>query len=166
MYLFFTIFGILFCSISTIIIYYIYEIFSINKITSILKPIDKSIWNNINIAVLPTLCCAMIKTPILGFNKLFIIAVILNLCVGSSVMYIIKYSNYLLNNKENDQFVDILSIIIAVIFGQLIEGLIVSINTVNDFNIMISILSLIGLTSFVLYLKINPPKTFFFTEKK
>lgn len=164
MYLFFTIFGILFCSISTLIIYFIYDFFPINKITNIFNPIEKSIWNNINIAVLPTLVWALIELPILGFNNLFMFSVILNICVGSAVMYIIKYSSYLFNNK-NTLFYDLISIFIAVLFGQIIEGLILAMGN-SDINIFISILSLLVLIIFVLYLKINPPKTFFFTEKR
>lgn len=164
MYLFFTLFGILFCSISTFIIYFIYDLFPINKITDILNPTKKSIWNDINIAVLPTLIWGLIELPIFGFNNLFIISIILNICVGSAVMYIIKYSSYLFNNK-NTLFYDLISIFIAILFGQIIEGLIVAMGE-SDFNIFISILSLIGLIVFVLYLKIKPPKTFFFTEKK
>lgn len=164
MYLFFTIFGILFCSISTFIIYFIYDLFSINKITNILNPIEKSIWNDINMAVLPTLVWGLIELPVFGFNNLFIISIILNICVGSAVMYIIKYSSYLFNNK-NTLFYDLISIFIAILFGQFIEGLVVAMGSQN-FNIFISILSLLGLIIFVLYLKINPPKTFFFTEKK
>ena len=164
MYLFFTIFGILFCSISTFIIYFIYDLFPITKITNILNSTKKSIWNNINIAVLPTLFWGLIELPILGLNNLFIVSIILNICVGSAVMYIIKYSSYLFNNK-NTLFYDLISIFIAVLFGQIIEGLVVAMGSSN-INIFISILSLIGLIIFVLYLKINPPKTFFFTEKK
>lgn len=165
MVLILSVFGLLFICMSSILIYFIYDIFSINKVTNLLNPIEKSIWNNINITIIPMLLWYFICIPAFGKNNLFILMVILCTCVASAVMYIIKYG-LLLFNKKDSNFINVLAIIVSTIISQLLSFLLLNINSNYNFNIFYSIIFVILYLCFVIYLKLYPPKTFFFTEKK
>lgn len=142
MYLFFTIFGIIFVGSASTVLNYLYDIFSINKITQFFKPIEKSTWNEINITVLPTLIWACIALPILGSNTNFLIAILLNIFISCSIIYVVKYSIYLTLNKENS-FINLIAIYIAVLVGQFVSFMILKIEPVISLNIWISIVGLI-----------------------
>lgn len=165
MYLFFMFGGIIFVCFASIIIYFIYDIFPIGKITTFLNPIQKSLWNDINISVIPTLVWGLIELPVLGINNLFIISIISNICLSSAVVYVIKYG-YLLIKKESNDVLNIISIIISTVFGFVLAYLILNISNTNNYNLYFSIGELLVLIGFVFYLKLFPPKSFFFTEKK
>lgn len=165
MYVFFTIGGIIFVSLISIIIYFIYDIFPISKVTNFLNPIQKSLWNDINITVIPILTWALIELPVLGLNNFFIISIISNLCISSAVIYVIKYG-YLLIKKEDNNLVNLISIVVSSFFGFILSYFILKISNINNYNLYFSIGELLVLIGFVFYLKIFPPKTFFFAEKK
>ncbi len=145
MYVFFTIFGFLFIVISSILINYIYKIFSINKITNYLYPTDgKSIINEINITVLPIIIWGFIELPILGSNDNFILSILLNILVSCSIIYEIKYGFYLILKKES-KFIDVISIIIATILGQSVSYMILKSNPFIKLDNIEYIISIVGM---------------------
>ncbi len=165
MYLFFTIVGFLFVFLTSVAIYYIYEVFPINKVTNFLNPTTDTVWNKINITIIPILVWSYIELPVLGANSYFMLALILNSCVSSAIMYVIRYGN-LIFNKTDSKFVDIMSIFVATILGQMIAYIIFLLNTKNSFGIWISIVGILIYTLFIFMLKVFPPKSEFFRGSK
>lgn len=161
MYLFFTLFGFLFIFLCSIGIYFIYEVFSINKVTNFLNPTLDTTWNRINITVIPILIWGYIELPILGSNSYFLSALILNTCVSSSVMYVIRYGNLIFNDSSN-KFVDIMSIFVGTILGQIIMYIMLLIGLGSGNGIWISIIGILVYTAFIFMLKVYPPKSEFF----
>lgn len=145
MYTFFTIFGFLFIVIASILINYIYNVFSINKVTNYFYPTNgRNVLNEINITVLPIIVWGFVELPVLSDNSNFILSVILNILVACAIMYEIKYGIYVLLKKEN-KFVDIISIIVATTFGQLVSYMILKSNPIIDFGNISYIISIIGI---------------------
>lgn len=165
MYLFFTLFGFLFIFLSSIGIYYIYEVFSINKVTNFLNPTLDTTWNRINITIIPVLIWGFIELPILGSNSYFLMSLILNSCVSSAVMYVIRYGN-LIFNASDSKFVDIMSMFVGTILGQVIAYIVLLIGLRSSNGIWISIIGILLYTCFVFMLKIYPPKSEFFRGNK
>ncbi len=165
MYLFFTLFGFLFVFLFSVGIYFIYEVFSINKVTNFLNPTLDTTWNKINITVIPILIWGYIELPILGSNNYFLSALILNSCVSSSVMYVIRYGNLIFNDSSN-KFVDIMSIFVGTILGQIISYIVLLIGLGSHNGIWISIIGILLYTGFIFMLKVYPPKSEFFRGNK
>jgi len=145
MYTFFTIFGFVFIVIASILINYIYNVFSINKVTNYLYPTDgKNVLNEINITVLPIIVWGFVELPVLSGNSNFLIATILNILVACAIMYEIKYGIYVLFKTES-KFINIIAIIISTAFGQLISYMIFKSNPIIDFGNISYIISIIGI---------------------
>lgn len=168
MYIFFTIFGFLFVSISSTFLNYIYDIFSINKITNFLVPIDnKSIWNKINITVLPVIIWSMIELPVLGDNGNFVIGVIMNIVISCAIIYEIKYSALVFFNKEGN-FINLMAIYAATMLGQVMQFMILKMKPFFNGNYLISIIAMLVILLIYVLIRLYPPKTIFFkgNEKK
>lgn len=168
MYIFFMIFGLLFISISATFINYIYDIFSINKLTNFLSPIDnKSIWNKINITILPILIWSIIEIPVVGDNGNFIFSVIVNIIISSAIIYEIKYSAMVFFNKENNT-INLISIYAATILGQTVQFMILKMKPFFYGSYITTIISILLLLAFYIFITMKPPKTVFFRgyEKK
>lgn len=168
MYTFFVVFGFLFVSASATFLNYIYDIFAINKITNFLQPLDnRSIWNKINVTILPILIWSLIEFPILGGNGNFILSIIVNIVLSCAVIYEIKYSCMVFFNKENNT-INLISIYVATLFGQAVSFMILKMKTFFNGNYLISIISLVLLIIIYVLISTHPPKTSFFKviEKK
>ena len=168
MYIFFVVFGFLFVSASSTFLNYLYDIFPINKLTNFLQPIDnRSIWNKINVTILPIIIWSLIEFPILGENGNFILSVIVNIVLSCAVIYEIKYSCMVFFNKENNT-INLISIYVATLFGQAVTFMILKMKTFFTGNYLISIVLLTLLIIIYIIISIHPPKTSFFKviEKK
>lgn len=162
MYAFFTIFGFIFISIFATITNYIYEIFSINKLTNFLNQVDsKGIWSKINVTILPILMWSLVGLPILGNNANYIISVIVNIIVSCAIIYEIRYGAILLTNKENEK-INLISIYIATFIGQIVGFMILKMKPILSSNYLISICGIILLLIIHTILIIRPPKNNFF----
>ena len=91
MYSFFMISGYLFVVGLSVILNYLFELFSINKITKFLCPLEDTIFNKIGIIIIPNILWALIEIIILGSNFYFLMGFILNIFVSLCIMYVIKY---------------------------------------------------------------------------
>ena len=163
MYNFFTIFGFFFICICSIIMNYIYDLFPINRLTMLLKPTFQSTWAEISATTLPIILWPFIELPVFGSNSNFLLAVVCNLFVSWSVLYVIRYGAKLFKKENN--IIRISSIIIATCFGQLASYLILVSGEFAKTNILVSLIGLLFI--FLLYLIIGlfPPKTMFFQGK-
>ena len=164
MYLYFTIFGFIFVAIFATVTNYLYDMFPINKITNFFKPLGKGYWYKINSLVLPTILWGFIELPILGNLSLFWVSILLNVCVSSAVIYVIKYGYYLIVNDEiENNLINLLSIYVASFIGFVIAYLVFMISSIGGYYLL-SILAVIIL--FVLYVLISlfPPKSDFFEK--
>ena len=148
MYTFFTILGILFVITASVLINYIYKIFSINAITNFLHPTNGNrVINEINITVLPIILWSFIELPVLGKNDNFVFAVILNIIVSCAIMYEVKYGLYVVVKLENT-FSEVLAIIMASVIGQGVAFMILKsmpFFNFTNFEYLISIISLIAI---------------------
>lgn len=146
MYTFFTVFGVFFVIISSILINYIYNIFSINKVTSFLNPIDgRSILDEISLTILPIIVWSFIEIPVLGDNNNFLIAIILNIIVNCSIIYIMKYGIFVFFNQENN-LITIISISIATILGYFVAFMVLKSHfliNLGHFSYFVSIIGMI-----------------------
>ena len=161
MYMYFTIFGILFVGCFATVTNYLYEFLPINKFTNFFKPLGKGVWHKISDLVLPTILWGFIELPILGNLKLFWISFLLNICIGCSVIYVVKFGSYVLLKKENN-FINLIAIYASTIISFLLSYFMFMLSTVNNYYIIISIVVL--LIFLVIYILFNlfPPKSEFF----
>ncbi len=159
MILFFSVFGFIFIAFFAIITEYLYDIFPINRITNFFKPISAGTWNKVNSTVLPIILWGFIELPILINNSHFLLALVLNILVSCSVLYVIRFSS-LLFKKEN-KVIDIISILVATGLGQFISylSLFTGNNVSNVFSTIFGVISI-----FLIYTLITlfPPRSSFF----
>jgi len=159
MVLFFMVFGLIFTIGFSIVLHYIYSIFSINKITKFLNPTENTIFNKISISIIPLILWSYIEIPILGDNYYFILGLVLNIFMTLSVSYIIKYGYSLISKKEND-IVNIISIFVSTFFGFVINYICLLLG--KNINIEISLIGVLITTALYIIIKIFPPKSEFF----
>lgn len=159
MYLFFTLFGLIFVIGLSIVLNYIYSVFSINKVTKFLNPTENTIFNKISISLIPILIWSYIELPMLGDNFYFIIGLILNIFLNCSIVYIIKYGYSMLSEDENE-IVNVISIIIATIYGYVINYICLLIGREGE--LKSSLIGILVITIFYIVIKIHPPKSDFF----
>lgn len=159
MYIFFMVAGFIFTIGLSIVLNYLYSIFSINKITKFLHPTDETIFNQISIPIIPIILWSFIELPILGNNNFFLVGLILNIFLTSSIMYIIKYGYKLIFPKESN-IVSIIAILVSTFFGFIINYLSLLIG--KDGDLLNSIIGLLVITVFYIIIKIFPPKSEFF----
>ena len=165
MYLFFMITGFLFVTGLSILINYIYEIFSINKIKKFLSPTENTIFNKIGITIIPSIIWSLIEIPMLGTNYYFLLGFILNIIISMSVIYVIKYGYNLINKNENN-IVKIISIIGGTFFGFTVNYLSLLIGIQRDSKLTTSLIGILLFTVFYILIKIFPPKSNFFRETR
>lgn len=165
MYLFFMITGFLFVTGLSILINYIYEIFSINKITKFLSPTENTIFNKIGITIIPSIIWSLIEISMLGTNYYFLLGFILNIIISMSVIYVIKYGYNLINKNENN-IVKIISIIGGTFFGFTVNYLSLLIGIQRDSKLTTSLIGILLFTVFYILIKIFPPKSNFFRETR
>ena len=165
MYLFFMITGFLFVTGLSILINYIYVIFSINKITKFLSPTENTIFNKIGITIIPSIIWSLIEIPMLGTNYYFLLGFILNIIISMSVIYVIKYGYNLINKNENN-IVKIISIIGGTFFGFTVNYLSLLIGIQRDSKLTTSLIGILLFTVFYILIKIFPPKSNFFRETR
>ena len=161
MYLFFMISGFLFVIGSSIVLNYIYEIFSINKITNFLNPTKETIFNQINISIIPSTIWALIEIIMLGDNHYFLVGFILNIFVTMCVTYVIKYSYKLISDNESD-LLSIVSIVFSSLFGFICNYLCLLIGVDKSINPLYSMIGILVWIIFFIIIKIFPPKSEFF----
>lgn len=162
MYLFFMISGFLFVSMASILFSFIYELFEVNEITSFIRPTNNSVYNNITISIIPLIIWTLIEMIVLSDNRLFALGFILNAFLNMSIIYVIRYGYKIITNKTSP-IVDIISIIIAVLFGFLCNYLCLKVGAPYTINPLITIIIVaIFITVFVLIRK-HPPKYEFFS---
>ena len=159
MYIFFMVAGFIFTIGLSIVLNYLYSIFSINKITEFLHPTVETIFNQISIPIIPIILWSFIELPILGNNNFFLVGLILNIFLTSSIMYIIKYGYKLISPKESN-IVSIIAILVSTFFGFIINYLSLLIG--KDGDLLNSIIGLFVITVFYIVIKIFPPKSEFF----
>ena len=164
MYLYLTILGIFFITLSSIVINFIDTIFPSNKISYYLNPPKKTAFNKTNTTILPIIIWNFISIPILGNNKLFLVSIITNIFVSCCIMYVIKYAMIVIFNKENP-VVDIISIIISTIFGSITSYIILLINSSTQNYIKYSAIGLVIILVLYLIIKKYNPKSDFFTKE-
>ena len=158
----FTIFGIIFVAVFATITNYMYEIFPINKITNIFAPLGNGIWHKINCLFIPTIIWGFIEIPVLGNLSFFWLAILLNICIESAVMFVIKYSAYLLKWQGN--ILNLIYIYISCIVGFILSYLIFMLSSTGSY-MLISIITLFFLLLFYLLLLFFPPNSEFFKGK-
>ena len=155
MYIFFLIFGIIFTLTLGIFINYIYEFFPINKVTNFIHPTNSNhLFNNINILNIPIIIWALFELPIFGKNPNFIFSILTNIFISCAIIYIIKYGSEIIF-KKNNNFINILSIVLASIIGTFVSILILMITPIFDFNIYISIVGLLIIITILILNRID-----------
>ena len=166
MYVFFTVAGAVFIALFATITNFIYDLFPINKITNFFKPRNDGIWSNINSTMLPIILWGFIEVSVIGDKSLFFLAIILNVFVSSAVIYIIKYTIFVIFKVQNN-IINLFSIYFATLIGQTLVYMLLIISKTTK-NLYISIIGLGAFLLFYLMLTLFPPKTEFFigTEKK
>lgn len=161
--LFFTIMGILFTVFSSIVIKDIYDYYPINKVTEFLNPTEETVFNKISISVLPIIVWAIIECPVLGYNNLFLLGLILNITINCSIYYIIYYGRILLSSEE-EKTIPIVMIILGNIIGFIINYLTLLIGVFG--NIFNSIIGLALILVLFILIRILKPNILIFKNQK
>ena len=115
MYSFFMISGYFFVVGASVILQYLFEIFSINIVTKFLSPTEDTIFNKIGIIMIPNILWALIEIVLLGNNYYFILGFLLNIFVSLCLMYVVRYG-YTLISKYDSNIVNVVSIFFACFF--------------------------------------------------
>lgn len=142
---------------------YAYELTNHNKYISIFSSINNSIWEHIKIIIYPTLIWSIIELPILGSNGNFIFAIILNVFVSCSFVYVFHLVNNLVFEKPNDYF-EIIGYTIAIAIGQFVSFLVLSITSIISLPVYISIIFIVICTIICFLLHIYIPQNYFFQD--
>lgn len=161
MNLFFMISGFLFVSGFSVILNYLFEIFSINKFTKFLNPLNNAIFNDISYSIIPNIIWAFIELIILGSNYYFLLGFVLNILVSMGVMYVIRYGYKLVLNEEN-HIVNVVSILVSCLFGFTCNYLFLLTGVNKNISTWFSLIGLIIFTGIYLVIKFFPPKSDFF----
>ncbi len=161
MYLFFMTSGFLFVVGFSIVLNYLYEIFSINKFTKFLNPLDDCIFNKISIVIIPNILWSLIEIVILGDNYYFLLGFFLNVFISLCVMYVIKYGYKLIVNRDSNAL-NIIAILVSCFFGFIINYLCLLIGTNGEIDIIYSIVGVLIFTLFYVLIKFFPPNSEFF----
>lgn len=163
MILFFMIFGFLFSLGASIVLKFIYNVFSINRITNFLSPTDDTVWERVSISIIPILVWAFIEVPLLGSNDKFLIGILANIFITCSVFYVVYYTYVLIFNREN-KFIDVFSIVSSLIFGYIVNYITLLIG--GDVDIIYSLIGLGIFSLFFIFVKVFPPNSYFFRGKE
>lgn len=161
MYLFFMITGFLFVVGASIVLNYLYEIFSINKFTEFLVPTKNTVFNKISIVIIPNILWGLIELVMLGTNYYFLLGFLLNIFVSLCVTYVIKYGYKLIGNNDSN-IVNIIAICVSCFFGFVINYICLLIGISRYINPLYSILGVIIFIIFFVLIKIFPPNSDFF----
>ncbi len=161
MNLFFMISGFLFVSGFSVILNYLFEIFSINKFTKFLNPLNNAIFNDISYAIIPNILWAFIELIILGTNYYFLLGLVLNILVSMGVMYVIRYGYRLFHDNES-HIVNIVSIIVSCFFGFTCNYLCLLTGINKNIKLVYSFIGLVVFTIVYLVIKFFPPRNDFF----
>ncbi len=164
MVLFFMISGYLFVVGLSVILTYLFELFSINKVTKFLSPTEDTVFNKIGIVIIPNILWALIEIALLGNNRYFMLGFILNIFISSCLMYVVKYGYSLISNYESN-IVNVVAIFFACFFGFLCNYLCLMIGVDKEINPLYSILCLLIFISIYVIIRIFPPKNEFFRGK-
>ena len=164
MVLFFMISGYLFVIGLSIILNYLFELFSITKITSFLSPTEDTTFNKIGIVIIPNILWSLIEVVLLGNNFYFILGFILNIFVSLCLMYVVKYG-YKLISKYDSNITNVVAIIFSCFFGFLCNYLCLMIGVNKEINPWFSVLGIIILITIYVLIRLFPPKTEFFKGK-
>lgn len=163
MILFFMVFGFLFTLGSSIVLKFIYNVFSINRITNFLSPTDDTVWGRVSISIIPILVWAFIEVPLLGSNDKFLIGLLANIFITCSVFYVVYYTYVLIFDREN-KFIDVFSIVSSLIFGYIVNYITLLIG--GDVDIIYSLIGLGIFSLFFVFVKVFPPNSYFFRGKE
>lgn len=161
--LFFTITGVVFTILSSIIIKNIYDMYPITKVTEFLKPTEETIFNRISTSVFPIIIWGIIETPVLGYNNFFILGLLLNIIINCAITYVIVYGHDLFSHDEG-KIMPIFSIIIATLIGFLINYLTLFIGRYGD--LTNSILGMILIIILFVLIRVLKPNVFIFKNQK
>ena len=161
MYLFFMICGYIFVTSASIVLIYLFELFSINAFTKFLNPLEKSTFNNVGISIFPNIIWAVIELIAISTNKMFIVGFLMNVFVTMSLMYVIQ-NGYEMVTKKESEVVKPISIFISCFFGFICNYMCLLIGVKHEIHSLASILLMIALTSIYILIKLYPPKIEFF----
>lgn len=164
MYSFFMISGYFFVVGASVILQYLFEIFSINIVTKFLSPTEDTIFNKIGIIMIPNILWALIEIVLLGNNYYFILGFLLNIFVSLCLMYVVRYG-YTLISKYDSNIVNVVSIFFACFFGFLCNYLCLMIGVNRNINPLYSILGLLIFIIIYVLIRLFPPKSKFFRGK-
>ena len=163
MYLFFMVTGFLFVVGFSVVLNFLYEIFSINRFTEFLSPTTNTVFNKISIVIIPNILWSLIELVLLGNNYYFVLGFLLNIIVSLCVMYVIKYGYKLVVNTDSN-IVNIVAIFVSCFFGFVINYLCLLIGVSRDINPLYSILGVIIFIILFVLIKLFPPKSDFFRK--
>lgn len=161
--LFLIISGLVFTILFSIIVKNIYDVFSINKITEFLNPIEDTVFNKIGIAVLPIIIWGFVEIIALGSFKYFVLGIILNIIVNCCISYIIIFGHTYITEYESKLF-SIAVIIISSIIGYAANYLTLLIGGIGNFTN--SVIGLLLLTILYILIKITKPNILIFKKQK
>ncbi len=164
MYLYLTVLGVLFISLSSIVINFLDVIFPKNKVSYFLCPSKKTTFNRVSTTILSIILWGFITIPILGSNKLFLISIFANIFVSCCIMYIVKYTMIVMFKIEN-YVIDIVSIVISTVFGSMTSYIILLINSSYDNYMKYSVFGIVLILIVYLVIKKYHPKSDFFCKE-
>lgn len=161
--LFLIVSGLVFTILFSIIIKNIYDVFSINKITEFLNPIEDTVFNRIGISILPIIIWGFVEILALGSFKYFVLGIVLNIIVNCCISYIIIYGHTYITEYESKLFL-IVVIIISSITGYAVNYLTLLIGGIGNFTY--SVIGLLLLTVFYILIKLKKPNILIFKKQK
>jgi len=163
MLIFFELLGFLFIGSCALLFHYVDYFFKPNKFTDILSTNNDSIWENLKVVVLPILLWTFIKLPAVSSNKNVLLATCVQLFITMALLYVIYYSSQVLLKKKSPLLKGF-AIYAGSLLGSITSYMILSMKTVIEVNLIVTISILIILTIIYVLLSLVPPKVFLFQD--
>jgi hypothetical protein len=161
--IFFELLGFLFISSCALLFHYVDYFFKPNKFTDILSTNNDSIWENLKVVVLPIILWTFIELPAVSTNKNVLLATIIKLFITMALLFVIYYSSQVILKKKPPLLKGI-AIYVASFIGSITAYMILSMKTVIDVNLIVTISILVIFIIIYLVLSLVPPKIFLFQD--
>ncbi len=159
----FEILGFLFIGSCALLFHYVDEVFKPNKFTDLFSINNDSVWENLKVIVLPIIFWSFIELPYLKNNDNILIAKLLQIFVSIALLFIIYYSSQVLLKRKTPLLKGI-AIYVSALISSLVSYMILSINTIFEVPLLITI----GVFGFIIVvyclLTTYPPKINFFRD--
>lgn len=155
--------GIFFVSVVGTLLHFLYDISGHNKVVGLFASVNESTWEHIKIALTPTFLWSLYDGYIYGSNSNYFFAKVVSILMLIVVIPLLFYG-YKVIFKRNVLFIDISIFYIAIIFSQVMFGVLINAGDVGYLFNYVSLVVLFVIFGFYMVVTLFPLKNLFFKD--